>query len=183
MRLPLWAFSSSKPCVRFHIPNFRAKRTKMSERIRLRHVTTRKRTGCQACKKRRKRCDEGRPVCEVCTRLRLKCTYDSPLKWAATRTLFIERDECKSTQSSASYDFGKSSTEPSCQGELHQVLQRIGTPPGLRSTVFVTLCDQDREILLKCSYRACLCVISLADRRPSSHLWIPYLGLDTEDRR
>jgi hypothetical protein len=42
---------------------------------------TRSRTGCLACKKRKVKCDEGRPTCRQCTRLVLKCDYKTGLEF------------------------------------------------------------------------------------------------------
>lgn len=38
----------------------------------------RSRLGCFTCRKRKKRCDEGKPVCLACMRLKLDCTYPLP---------------------------------------------------------------------------------------------------------
>lgn len=37
----------------------------------------RTKSGCLACRRRRKKCDEGKPVCEACARLRIACTWQS----------------------------------------------------------------------------------------------------------
>ncbi|KAJ9157764.1 C6 zinc finger domain containing protein [Pleurostoma richardsiae] len=36
---------------------------------------TRSKTGCQACRRRKVRCDEKKPVCSACARLELSCSY------------------------------------------------------------------------------------------------------------
>lgn len=38
----------------------------------------RSRMGCFTCRKRKKRCDEGKPVCQACVRLKLDCEYPLP---------------------------------------------------------------------------------------------------------
>ena len=38
----------------------------------------RSRMGCFTCRKRKKRCDEGKPVCQACVRLKLECEYPLP---------------------------------------------------------------------------------------------------------
>lgn len=38
----------------------------------------RSRMGCFTCRKRKKRCDEGKPVCKACERLKLECSYPVP---------------------------------------------------------------------------------------------------------
>ncbi|VUC31670.1 unnamed protein product [Clonostachys rosea] len=37
----------------------------------------RSKTGCRACRRRKVRCDEGKPVCRACERLDLSCSYGS----------------------------------------------------------------------------------------------------------
>lgn len=44
----------------------------------LKQPRQRSRNGCFTCRKRKKRCDEGKPVCNACTRLSLECTYPIP---------------------------------------------------------------------------------------------------------
>lgn len=39
---------------------------------------SRSRLGCFTCRKRKKRCDEGKPVCKACKRLKLDCHYPAP---------------------------------------------------------------------------------------------------------
>lgn len=39
---------------------------------------SRSRLGCFTCRKRKKRCDEGKPVCKACLRLKLECHYPAP---------------------------------------------------------------------------------------------------------
>lgn len=38
--------------------------------------------GCNACKQRKVKCDESKPVCRNCVRLRLECVYLSSLHWS-----------------------------------------------------------------------------------------------------
>lgn len=38
----------------------------------------RSRHGCFTCRRRKKRCDEGKPVCKACVRLKLACVYPLP---------------------------------------------------------------------------------------------------------
>jgi hypothetical protein len=123
------------------------------KKIRSRNAIRRTRTGCQTCRKRRKGCDEARPACNTCKRLNLECTYDMPLRWATTRTLFVEQNERSLLQRSV-YDFATPSPDPSSDAQLRQVLQRIGAPQNLQRTVFLTLCNKDREILLECGCRS-----------------------------
>lgn len=43
---------------------------------------TRSTSGCQTCKRRRKKCDEGRPKCQVCIKLGVECDgYTKNLVW------------------------------------------------------------------------------------------------------
>lgn len=42
------------------------------------------RKGCFACKRRKKKCDETRPVCQTCKRLNIACSYGLRLSWQAT---------------------------------------------------------------------------------------------------
>lgn len=39
------------------------------------------RTGCLTCKKRRVRCDEGKPICGNCLKLEKVCAYGTPKTW------------------------------------------------------------------------------------------------------
>lgn len=39
------------------------------------------RKGCFTCKKRKKKCDETKPICSTCLRLKLKCNYGIKLNW------------------------------------------------------------------------------------------------------
>ena len=52
---------------------------------------TRTRTGCFTCRKRRLKCDEGRPTCQHCTRSKLSCTYGLKLTWEEDA---ISRGKC-----------------------------------------------------------------------------------------
>lgn len=38
----------------------------------------RSRRGCYTCRRRKKRCNEAKPVCEACVRLKLECLYPTP---------------------------------------------------------------------------------------------------------
>jgi hypothetical protein len=125
-------------------------------RIGLRPFAARTRTGCQVCRERRKGCDNARPACGACKRLNLKCTYNVPLKWAATRRPFVDQDNRPYLQQQNAYNFACNSSNPSIHGQLRQVLQSIDASQDLQRTVFLTLCDADREILLNCKYRASL---------------------------
>lgn len=42
------------------------------------NIIRRSRSGCLTCRRRKKRCDECRPICNACMRLRLQCTYPLP---------------------------------------------------------------------------------------------------------
>src|SRR5258706_14352887 len=43
---------------------------------------TRSKTGCKTCRRRRKKCDEGRPNCQLCVNLGIECEgYEIPLVW------------------------------------------------------------------------------------------------------
>ena len=44
-------------------------------------VIVRNRTGCLACKRRRKKCDEQKPICGACIKLKLPCSFDIMLHW------------------------------------------------------------------------------------------------------
>lgn len=39
-------------------------------------IRLRSRTGCAACRRRRKKCDERKPTCSACARLDLRCWYE-----------------------------------------------------------------------------------------------------------
>ena len=49
----------------------------------------RSRTGCLACKKRRKKCDEVHPVCGGCQRRQLNCEYPTGVRWVSTKTPLV----------------------------------------------------------------------------------------------
>lgn len=49
-------------------------------------VKRRSRMGCLTCRRRKKRCDENRPLCEECKRLRLNCSWPEPGKEYRNRT-------------------------------------------------------------------------------------------------
>ncbi|PSN61658.1 hypothetical protein BS50DRAFT_680621 [Corynespora cassiicola Philippines] len=121
----------------------------MSNRIRSRHIHKRTRAGCQTCKKRRKRCDEARPICGSCAKLNLKCTYDMHLRWATTRDPFVEQNKPSDLHWDTAYDFSSASPEPSSDGALRLQLQRIGATQGLQRIIFSVLSSRDQEILLK----------------------------------
>jgi hypothetical protein len=97
----------------------------------------RTRTGCQTCKRRRKRCDEQRPICEGCAKLGLRCVYDMSLRWGLTRDPFIERQR-------------SIGSGPRSHDELGQVLHTIGSTSRLRMVIYSTLSASERQILLKC---------------------------------
>lgn len=47
-------------------------------------MLTRSHTGCWTCKRRRRRCDNGRPACQNCRERRVDCEgYEIRLKWGA----------------------------------------------------------------------------------------------------
>ncbi|KAK7518954.1 fungal-specific transcription factor domain-containing protein [Phyllosticta citriasiana] len=47
-------------------------------RVRKRTGTTRERTGCVTCRRRKKKCDGGYPVCDHCRRLNFECVREEP---------------------------------------------------------------------------------------------------------
>lgn len=49
-------------------------------------VKRRSRMGCLTCRRRKKRCDENRPLCGECKRLRLNCSWPEPGKEYRNRT-------------------------------------------------------------------------------------------------
>lgn len=56
------------------------KSSKNTERIKLKFFnkkTFRSTTGCLSCKRRKKKCDETKPICGACNRLNLDCVYKS----------------------------------------------------------------------------------------------------------
>ncbi|KAJ9604160.1 hypothetical protein H2200_011683 [Cladophialophora chaetospira] len=59
------------------------------------------RHGCNECKRRRKKCDELRPVCGICTRLGLSCSYPPAL---SSTTLHTRSDNLPATQPAPSLD-------------------------------------------------------------------------------
>lgn len=83
--------------------------------------------GCMTCRKRRKKCDEKRPVCDSCVRLNLQCSYDPShvtyrgarkLGRAEVMMLLIPTDPGDCT-APATFDFIRQSTlafyVPTCQ--------------------------------------------------------------------
>lgn len=42
------------------------------------HKYSRSRTGCLTCRRRKKRCDEARPICVACKKLKFACQYPNP---------------------------------------------------------------------------------------------------------
>lgn len=115
----------------------------------LRSALGRSRAGCQTCRKRRKGCDRVRPVCGACSRLKLKCTYSFVLKWGESRNIFVDQDEHSVVQQDT-YDFSSSTVDTTTQVRLRSILEAIDASHDLQRTVFLTLSDQDREILLDC---------------------------------
>lgn len=49
-------------------------------------IKRRSRMGCLTCRRRKKRCDENRPLCEECKRLRLNCCWPEPGKEYRNKT-------------------------------------------------------------------------------------------------
>ncbi|KAK8213976.1 fungal-specific transcription factor domain-containing protein [Phyllosticta capitalensis] len=47
-------------------------------RVRKRTGTTRERTGCVTCRRRKKKCDGGYPICDHCRRLNFECVREEP---------------------------------------------------------------------------------------------------------
>ena len=60
-------------------------------------------TGCQTCLKRRKKCDETRPVCSSCNRLHLSCAYRNAIL-VPDSTTTSESDTTSSTRSETTPD-------------------------------------------------------------------------------
>lgn len=57
---------------------------------------SRSRLGCFTCRKRKKRCDEKKPVCNACTRLKLECVYPVPGQERKNRKR--KRDQCSAEE-------------------------------------------------------------------------------------
>lgn len=64
---------------------------------------TRSRWGCLSCRKRRKKCDEGRPSCQICIDRGAECTYPnwSTVKYARTRERVREYQEAGNNPTSS----------------------------------------------------------------------------------
>lgn len=50
------------------------------------------RNGCFMCKRRKKKCDEKKPVCSTCRRLNIQCSYKLRLSWQAVNQRFVEQE-------------------------------------------------------------------------------------------
>ncbi|KAE9373838.1 hypothetical protein N431DRAFT_233006 [Stipitochalara longipes BDJ] len=59
------------------------KRARLGQKV----SSPRARTGCLTCRKKKVKCDEGKPDCERCLRLERECTWDEPLRAIPTSCL------------------------------------------------------------------------------------------------
>ncbi|KAL3471602.1 hypothetical protein BJX99DRAFT_263102 [Aspergillus californicus] len=57
-------------------------------------------TGCRACRKRGKKCDEGKPRCRACTRLSLDCGYGVDFDFRNSSTLSFKKNDASQKTSS-----------------------------------------------------------------------------------
>ncbi|KAG0691173.1 hypothetical protein C6P40_004424 [Pichia californica] len=67
------------------------------------------RKGCFTCKKRKKKCDEIKPICSNCTRLGLECTYGIRLSWNENNqfTIDVNTEKIKKIENIKSFDLSK----------------------------------------------------------------------------
>ncbi|KAF2140875.1 uncharacterized protein K452DRAFT_288281 [Aplosporella prunicola CBS 121167] len=68
-------------------------------RIKKRTGTTRERTGCVTCRRRKKKCDGGYPVCNHCRRLNFECVREEPRPAAATNKAVADAADGGATSS------------------------------------------------------------------------------------
>lgn len=72
----------------------------------LREAIKKSRNGCFACKQRKKKCDEVKPICTSCSRLNLKCRYGVKLSWLKQNQYSVSGDEFfNNTEISTTLDF------------------------------------------------------------------------------
>lgn len=53
-------------------------------------VQKKSRNGCSTCKRRKKKCDETKPICDTCRRLSLQCSYIFNLNWQKNNQITLQ---------------------------------------------------------------------------------------------
>ncbi|PHH80106.1 hypothetical protein CDD80_2794 [Ophiocordyceps camponoti-rufipedis] len=100
----------------------------------------RSRTGCFTCRRRKKKCNEEKPICSGCRRNRLECRWpadsSSSSSSSSTTTTMTTSSPCSSTSSSSS-----ASSTPSSEQQLRNKTMMMGGAPRL-----VTVSEQQRHL-------------------------------------
>ncbi|KAF7595598.1 hypothetical protein BBP40_005344 [Aspergillus hancockii] len=65
---------------------------------------TRCRTGCLRCRKRRRKCDEGKPRCQNCIDKNLDCQYGLQVSFLQKNTFTVTASELRTSKPEANYD-------------------------------------------------------------------------------
>ncbi|OGM48484.1 hypothetical protein ABOM_002525 [Aspergillus bombycis] len=65
---------------------------------------TRCRTGCLRCRKRRRKCDEGKPRCQNCIDKNLDCQYGLQVSFLQKNTFTVTASELRTPKSEVNYD-------------------------------------------------------------------------------
>ncbi|KAF2496096.1 hypothetical protein BU16DRAFT_526621 [Lophium mytilinum] len=65
------------------------------------HETRRSRKGCQACRKRHRKCDEAKPACAYCADVRQPCVYTQQLYWGGRSFSKSRFGKCLATGATA----------------------------------------------------------------------------------
>ncbi|KAI0152157.1 hypothetical protein F4776DRAFT_652599 [Hypoxylon sp. NC0597] len=83
--------------------------------------SARSKTGCSSCRRRKVRCDEGKPICNACTRLGLSCSYEQGRAANSAETLRYRVRFVNSRYTKTRSDGTKSNqSQSSPSGELQQ---------------------------------------------------------------
>ncbi|OTA99802.1 hypothetical protein M426DRAFT_27197 [Hypoxylon sp. CI-4A] len=109
----------------------------------------RSKTGCSSCRRRKVRCDEGKPVCNACTRLGLNCSYEPSRSANSGETLRYRVRFVNSRHSKLPLDATtdkQSPTSSSSTSQLEAISEIEQNPKVSKDNVELPSGGQQREV-------------------------------------